>query len=636
VILRCGWRTLTLALALAVFLAGGGAWAYWSVTASGIGAAGAAVVNHGEKPSGVVADDTVTLTWPSSALSNGEAVDGYAITRYDAVTLVSQTLLSSCRGIVETTVCTEVDVPAGTWSYTVTPLIGAQWRGAESDRSEPVVVGSSIVPLGGAASFSVLGSTGVTSTGATLVSGDLGVSPDDAVVGFPPGIVGGDIHAGDPAAARGQTDLLTAYDTAADLVPTAPDFAGDLNGRTFHPGVHHTAAALALTGTLTLDGDGDPDAVFVFQVDAALNTAAASHVVLINGAKASNVYWQALGAAGLGADSTFSGTILSKGAITLGANSELIGRALSTAAVTLSGNAVRFTIAVPPSVTMSGGSARLTKDPTPTIAGTTTAPAGRTLTVTIDSQTLSTTVRADGTWEVTAAPVLAGTYAVVAKVRDAAGNAGSAAQQLTAEISPAPVDLGQSASYSVLGGTGVTSGGTTVLGGDLGSSPSDAIVGFPPGIVGGVLHAGDSDAALAQSAASAAYADAVGRVPSRNFAGDQNGHVFRPGVHHTAAAFTLTGSMTFDADGDPDAVFIVQVGAALNTGASSHVVLANGAKASNVYWQVLGATTLGANSDLVGTVLAKGAVTISADARLTGRALSTGTVTLTSNLVATP
>ena len=140
----------------------------------------------------------------------------------------------------------------------------------------------------------------------------------------------------------GPANLTLAYNDADELVVHA-EFAGDLNGRTFHAGVHHTAAALALTGTLTLDGEGDPNAVFIFQVDAALNTAAASHVVLTNGAQAANVYWQVLGAAGTGASSTFAGTILAAGAITLGDSTLLIGRALSKTNVLLANGTVRFT-----------------------------------------------------------------------------------------------------------------------------------------------------------------------------------------------------------------------------------------------------------------------------------------------------
>ena len=131
------------------------------------------------------------------------------------------------------------------------------------------------------------------------------MSPASSVVGFPPGIVGGQIHAGDPAAAQARSDLVLAYNDAAGRTAKA-SFAGDLNGLTFLPGVYHTAAALALTGTVTLDGQGDPNAVFIFQVDAALNTAAASTVSLINGARASQVFWQVNGAAGLGASSLFA------------------------------------------------------------------------------------------------------------------------------------------------------------------------------------------------------------------------------------------------------------------------------------------------------------------------------------------
>jgi hypothetical protein len=118
---------------------------------------------------------------------------------------------------------------------------------------------------------------------------------------------------------------------------------GNLGGQTFRAGIYSSAAALALTGTLTLDAQGDPNAIFIFQSDAAIDTAAASNVALINGASAANVYWQAEGAVGTGANSTFRGTILTAGAITLGDSTKLIGRALSTGTVTLATNTIRFT-----------------------------------------------------------------------------------------------------------------------------------------------------------------------------------------------------------------------------------------------------------------------------------------------------
>jgi Ice-binding-like len=86
--------------------------------------------------------------------------------------------------------------------------------------------GPAIVPLGTAATFGVLAGSTVSNTGATAVGGDLGVSPGTAVTGFPPGTVSGTIHAGDSAAAQGQSDLTVAYNNAAgrstDVVSEPP------------------------------------------------------------------------------------------------------------------------------------------------------------------------------------------------------------------------------------------------------------------------------------------------------------------------------------------------------------------------------------------------------------------------------
>jgi hypothetical protein len=154
--------------------------------------------------------------------------------------------------------------------------------------------------------------------------------------------VAGETHAGDTAAATAQNDAVAAYNELNARTPHR-DVIGNLGGQTFRAGIYYSAAALAMTGTLTLDAEGNPNAVFIFQTDAAINTAAASNVVLINGASAANVYWQAQGAVGTGANSTLRGTILTAGAITLGDSTTLIGRALSTGTVTLASNTIRFT-----------------------------------------------------------------------------------------------------------------------------------------------------------------------------------------------------------------------------------------------------------------------------------------------------
>lgn len=592
--------------------------AFWHPDGSGAGAASTGTLAPPTDVSTVSSVTGVSVAWTPSTSPVPVA---YIVTRTGA----SGDTDACGTGAAPTAdaACIDTGVPAGAYTYLVTATQHT-WT-AISAPSGSVVVAHTV--LGPAASFSVLGSTTVASTGDTTLSGDLGVSPSGTVSGFPPGIVGGDIHLADQLAADARSALVVAYDEADNRVPDT-EFAGDLNGAVFTPGVHHTGAAMALTGSMTLDALGDPEAVFVFQVDAALNAAADSRVLLTGGARAENVYWQVLGAATIGADAIFAGTIMTPAAIVFGLDAELLGRALALGSVTMSGNAIRFTIAPPPSVTITGGATRVTKDTTPSIEGITDAAPGSAVTVTVGGRATSTTVQVGGTWSTVADELAAGVYVVEVRVRDAAGNNGIAAQQLTVEVSPAPIGLGESATYSVLSGSNVVGTGSSALDGDLGVSPGTSMTGFPPGTVGGAIHLGDDEAALAIASLEAALADGASRVGHTQFSGDLNGRVFHTGVHDTSAAMSLTGTVTLDAEGDPDAVFVFRMPAAMDTAAGSVVSLTGGAQASNVYWIVDGAATLGGASSFEGTILARGAITIGALTRITGRALSLATVTL--------
>ena len=625
-----------LALGIAIALMAGTAWGYWSPGAgsAGAGASSAAVLSQGATPTATVDDAEVDLSWAATSVTPGQPVTGYLVHRFDAATLNQVSISAGCAGTVTTTSCTENNVPDGQWRYSVTPTLGTYWMGAESSKSDVVTVDSAAggPQLGAAKSFSVLGGTAVTSTGATTVSGDLGVSPSSSVVGFPPGVVGGTIHAGDAPAAAAQLALVAAYNDAASRTPTAA-LPAELGGTTLTAGVYQASAATALTGTVTLDGQGDPNSLFVFQLGAALATAAASHVNLINGAKAGHVFWQVTGAAGTGAASSFAGTIMASGAITIGAGAQLIGRALSYGTVTLANNAISFSTSPPPMVTISGGSAVETVDTTPTITGTTDAVAGATVTVKLAGQVLTGLVGAGGSWNVTAAAIFAGTYVVTASVRNQAGDIGTANQTLTINVNPTPPSLGAAGPFSVLAATGVSSAGATAVSGDLGVSPSNSVVGFPPGTVGGTIHAGDATAQSGQSALTAAFNQVAALRPSDSFAGEMGGLTFDDGVHQAVGAVSLTGTVTLDARGDPNAVFVFQLGAALATAAASQVSLVNGAQASNVFWQVNAAVGTGASSLFAGTIMASGAITLGAGAQLLGRALSFGTVTLSTNAI---
>jgi hypothetical protein len=145
-------------------------------------------------------------------------------------------------------------------------------------------------------------------------------------------------HAGDALAAQAKLDLLAAYSAAAALVPSAT-LAGDIGGQTFAPGVYRSASSLGITGTVTLDAQGDPNAVFTFQMGSTLITASASNVKLINGAKASNVFWQVGSSATLGTTTSFAGTIMALASITVTTGVSVDGRALAlNGAVTLDSN----------------------------------------------------------------------------------------------------------------------------------------------------------------------------------------------------------------------------------------------------------------------------------------------------------
>ncbi|MEU3243327.1 MULTISPECIES: ice-binding family protein [unclassified Streptomyces] len=197
------------------------------------------------------------------------------------------------------------------------------------------------VPLATAASFSVLSGQGVTNTGPSLISHDLGTSPNPAISGFPPGQVLGAVHAADAVALQAKSDLVTAYNQAAGQ---ATDFAlpaAITTGTTLSPGVYTATAGVGLTGDLILDAQGNPNAVWVFQIPEALTTATSSRVLLTNGASACNVYWQIGSSATLGTNSTFVGTIMALTSISVTTGTNIEGRALArNGAVTLDNNRI--------------------------------------------------------------------------------------------------------------------------------------------------------------------------------------------------------------------------------------------------------------------------------------------------------
>jgi hypothetical protein len=163
--------------------------------------------------------------------------------------------------------------------------------------------------------------------------------------------------------------------------------------------------------------------------------------------------------------------------------------------------------------------------------------------------------------------------------------------------------------------------------------------------VTGTIFAADDGGAVAVMLTQAkgdldtAYEDAAGRslgaVDVAN--ADLGGRTLAPGLYKSSGTLSVTGNLTLDAKGDPNAVFIFQSASSLNTAPGSQIILAGEASATNVYWQVGSSATLGTGSIFKGTILADQSVSLATGATLEGRALARiGAVTLESNAITLP
>ena len=198
------------------------------------------------------------------------------------------------------------------------------------------------------------------------------------------------------------------------------------------------------------------------------------------------------------------------------------------------------------------------------------------------------------------------------------------------------VGLGTADSFAILAGSAVTNTGPSVINGDLGVDPGTAISGFPPGTVNGTVHSADAVAGQAKTDLTTAYNDAAGRTPPASVSGDLGGQTLTPGVYKSSSSLALTGALTLNAQGDPNAVFVFQAASTLITASGSRVNLIGGAQACNVFWQVGSSATLGTNSTFIGNILALTSATLNTGARVDGRVLArNGGVTLDNNVIST-
>jgi fibronectin-binding autotransporter adhesin len=200
----------------------------------------------------------------------------------------------------------------------------------------------------------------------------------------------------------------------------------------------------------------------------------------------------------------------------------------------------------------------------------------------------------------------------------------------------APVNLGQAFDFGVLAGSGITNTGATTIFGDVGSLPTSTITGFGTVTLTGTNHAGDATTLAGKGDLLTAYNDAAGRLPTISYGPifDLGGLTLAPGVHSNSSSFGITGPLTLDALGDPNAIWIFQAGSTLITSVGSMINLINGAQAGNIFWQVGSSATLGVNSAFSGTIMAATSITLNTGAHVDGRALAlNGAVTMDSNTI---
>jgi methionine-rich copper-binding protein CopC len=214
-----------------------------------------------------------------------------------------------------------------------------------------------------------------------------------------------------------------------------------------------------------------------------------------------------------------------------------------------------------------------------------------------------------------------------------------------AQIAQAPINLGSAAAFAVMATTGITSTDPTTITGDVGLSPGSS-QGIPTGDVNGSIDVDDQAVIDAQADLLSAYNDAVSRsTTSVALPGNMGGLTFTPGLYTNSSSVIISGSgpnnnVTLDAQGNPNAIFIFKIGSTLTTGTGAQVILAGGAKASNVFWQVGTSATLNTTTIFKGNLLAAVSITVNNGSAVEGRLLagsdSDGAVTIDQSVVSVP
>lgn len=401
--------------------------------------------------------------------------------------------------------------------------------------------------LGTSASFVLFSTNGsVTNTGISHLTGNVGTN-NGSSTGF--GNVNGNMHDGGVESSQAAVDLLIAYNQLNATVPNYFPAALLGNGQTLVEGVYQISGATVLNNTLNLNAQGDTNAVFIFQIQGSFSANANAKVMLLNGAKACNVFWKVEGLVSIAAGVFIRGTIIANNAaINLSTNDTLEGRAMSTAGA-----------------------------------------------ITIDGVLAYTPVGCGS-------PLLTG---------------------------PTAPFLGGTACYALFSSNGpVSNSGVTFVTGDVGTN-NGLTTGFNAANVNGTIHLipdGSTSQCASDLTSVANYLNALPPDIELLYPAQfGNSLVLTPHTYIMNGAVTFTDSLYLNAQGNPNATFVIQVMGAFSTSTYSNIILINGAQSKNVYWIINGAVDIDDYSIFRGTLVCNnGALgALNTGVLFDGRALTT-------------
>jgi hypothetical protein len=233
--------------------------------------------------------------------------------------------------------------------------------------------GATVVPLGTAGNYAILAKSGISTTGTTSITGDIGISPiaDTAFTGFgqtldgsgvfaTSALVTGKMYASNYAVptpsilSTAVSDMETAYNDAAGRSGPSTDElgAGNLNGETLNAGLYTWTSALTITDSITFNGGGDFNSVWILQVENRLTLADSAQIILSGGAQANNIFWQTAEGATLGTNSQFAGILLTATDIAVQTGASVDGNLYAQTAVTLDSNNIVQSIPEPSSTVL--------------------------------------------------------------------------------------------------------------------------------------------------------------------------------------------------------------------------------------------------------------------------------------------